>query len=88
LKAEVNVNKFAQRDIKVIVLWGDAGSGKTRFVYDNHKIEDIYKLNVNSNGALWFDGYESQSVLLIDDFNGWIQYRDLLTILDRYPYRC
>lgn len=75
-------------DIKVIALIGKAGSGKTRFVYDNHPLTDIYKLNTNSNGTLWFDGYTDESVLLIDDFYGWIKYTDLLTILDIYPYRC
>lgn len=75
-------------DIKVILLHGKPGSGKTRYVYDNHDIEDIYKLNTNSNGTLWFDGYDNQSVLLIDDFKGWIKYTELLTLLDIYPYRC
>lgn len=80
--------KPVQRDIRVYVLIGPPGCGKTRHVYDGHDINDIYKLNTNSNGTLWFDGYTNQTVLLIDDFKGWIKYTDLLTILDRYPYRC
>lgn len=76
------------RKIDVTVLIGKPGSGKTRYVYDNFDINDIYKLNTNSNGTLWFDGYENQPILLIDDFKGWIRYTELLTILDIYPYRC
>lgn len=72
------------RETEVIVLWGEAGSGKTRYVYDNYNIEDIYSLP-DSDGTIWFDGYRGQSVLLIDDFYGGIKYSYLLKILDRYP---
>nr|WAE42283.1 MAG: replication associated protein [Cressdnaviricota sp.] len=81
-----NLNIEKNREIEVTAIIGKPGSGKTRFVYENET--DIYKLNTNSNGTLWFDGYEGQKVLLIDDFKGWIKYTDMLTILDRYPYRC
>src|SRR6185503_7283590 len=76
------------RKIKVSVLIGPPGCGKTRKVYDNHDITDIYKLNTSTNGTLWFDGYVGQRILLIDDFKGWIKFTELLTILDVYPYRC
>lgn len=39
-------------NIAVIAIIGNPGSGKTRYIYDNHKIEDIYKLNTNTNGTL------------------------------------
>ena len=48
----------------------------------------VYKLNQPSNNSLWFDGYNGEKVLLIDDFSGWVKYRELLTLLDGYPYRC
>nr|WAE42315.1 MAG: replication associated protein [Cressdnaviricota sp.] len=76
------------REINVTAIIGTPGSGKTRFIYDNNSWDNIYKLNTNTNGTLWFDGYEGQEILLIDDFKGWIKYTELLTILDRYPYRC
>jgi len=80
--------KPQMRTINVIVLIGPAGTGKTRYAYDHHPIEDIFNLQENQNGSLWFDGYNRQPVLLIDDFNGWINYKVLLNILDRYPFRC
>lgn len=80
--------KIGLRNIEVNVLIGKPGCGKTRSVYDKFDILDIYKLNTNTNNTLWFDGYTGQSVLLIDDFKGWIKYTELLTILDIYPYRC
>lgn len=73
------------REVKTLVYWGPTGTGKTRKAMEE---ESVYKLNTNSNGRLWFDGYEGESVLLLDDYYGWIRYGELLTILDGYPYRC
>lgn len=73
------------RDVEVHVYYGPTGTGKTRKAMSN---PSVYKLNTNSNGTLWFDGYEGEEVLILDDFYGWIKYGELLTILDGYPYRC
>lgn len=71
----------------VTLLWGDPGTGKTRAVYDEHGLEDVYTLTTGASGAVWFDGYEGQPVLLIDDFRGFIPFQFLLKILDIYPLR-
>lgn len=76
----------AWRDLQVHVLYGETGTGKTRYVYANYPIESIYKLDVANN--LWWDGYHGENVLLIDDFYGWIKYGQLLNVLDGYPFRC
>nr|WAE42297.1 MAG: replication associated protein [Cressdnaviricota sp.] len=91
IKQSFDLKKYSKSmrpNLEVIVLEGPAGCGKTRYAYETFGIENIYKLNTNSNGTLWFDGYEHESILLIDDFKGWIKYTELLTILDIYPYRC
>lgn len=75
----------AWRDVLVLVYWGATGTGKTRRAMEE---PSVYKLNQNTNGTLWFDGYDGQTTLLIDDYYGWIKYGELLTILDGYPYRC
>lgn len=62
------------RDVRTLVLWGETGLGKTRFAYENYALEEIYKLT-EPEGKLWWDGYDGQPVLLIDDFSGWIKYR-------------
>jgi len=72
--------KPLNRAIQVIVLWGDAGSGKSRWAYDNYP--DLY----SKPPSKWWDGYTGQSTILLDDFYGYIQYSELLNILDRYPY--
>lgn len=75
-----------RKDLAVTVYWGEAGTGKTRRVYDTHGIDNVFTV-VADNGACWFDGYEGQDVLLIDDFKGWIAYSMLLKLLDIYPLR-
>lgn len=66
----------------VIVLWGDAGVGKSRSVYDYHAAESIY----SHPGEKWFDGYHGQPTVLFDDFNGGeFKLTYLLKLIDRYP---
>lgn len=72
---------------KVNVLIGKSGSGKTRYIYDKHDIEEIYKYcpSGGSRNAVWFDGYEGQKIILIDDFCGEFDWVLLLNILQKYP---
>lgn len=75
------------RNLEVHVLWGDPGTGKTRSVYDEHGFQSVYTLTTSANGAVWFDGYDGQEILLIDDFRGFIPFQFFLKILDIYPLR-
>lgn len=68
---------------EVHVRWGAPGSGKTRYVYEAHAIEDIW----THGGGRWFDGYDGHKVALFDDFYGGIPLSLLLRITDRYPMR-
>lgn len=71
-------------DLEVVVVFGPPGSGKSKAVWD--RFPDAYTLTVNPGGQLWWDGYESQETVLIDDFSGaGIPYRTLLRYLDVYP---
>lgn len=79
-------NKF--RDIKTTILVGDAGTGKTKYVYDKYEAKEIFKIDSYDDKKFLFNGYMGEKILLIDDFNGGIQYTKLLHILDRYPYKC
>lgn len=73
--------KPKHRDVEVIVLWGDAGSGKSRWAYENYP--DLY----SKPPGKWWNDYTGQEVLLLDDYYGYIPYHELLNVLDRYPYR-
>jgi hypothetical protein len=75
------------KEVEVHVLYGDAGAGKTRYVYDKHGPENVYRLCQGNGGNIWFDGYTQQKVLLIDDYYGWLKYSKFLQIIDNYKIR-
>lgn len=67
----------------VIWIYGPAGCGKTRQVYDEHGVDNVY-----SKVDGWYDGYVGQPVFLIDDFDEYTMgTKELLRLLDRYPYQ-
>lgn len=77
-----NPTKKSRDPPEVYVYWGDTGTGKTRSVYDENTVEEIWVYPGNN----WFDGYIGQSVALFDEFSGSsIALTTLLRILDRYP---
>lgn len=68
--------------------WGDTGTGKTRAAYEMMSEDNIYIQNgPNSrNGAMWWDGYMGQKVVVLDDYRPWwCPFSFLLRLLDRYP---
>lgn len=70
---------------KVIWLYGNSGTGKTRYAYDNY--ENIYR-KTNSTGK-WFEGYDAHENVLLDDIKDLSKeyYSFLLELLDRYEVR-
>jgi hypothetical protein len=75
------------KEVEVNVLYGDAGAGKTRFVYDKYGHENVYRLCQGNAGNVWFDGYTQQKILLIDDYYGWLKYSTFLQLIDNYKIR-
>lgn len=77
--------------VKVYVLYGDPGTGKTFSAINTFgKSGDYFKLDCTSTkyGSLWFDGYEGQKVLVLDDFDeGVCSVSFLKNLLDKYKLR-
>jgi len=79
-----------------VVLWlhGETGTGKTRSCYElgralvsgEEPLDDIW---ISSGSLRWFDGYDGQSVAIIDDFRSKdvANFAFLLRLLDRYPFK-
>lgn len=74
--------------VRVITLFGSTGTGKTyaavNLIAQN---TDYFILTAPSakNSQLWFDGYQGQHILIIDDFNGdCIPFNYMLRLLDVY----
>lgn len=80
-----------ERGVKVIVLYGPTGKGKT-YAAVNYLAggKDYYICEAPSHkdSKVWFDGYEDQKTLILDDFQGdFCAYRYLLRLLDKYKLK-
>jgi len=73
-------------DLRVVVLVGPPGCGKTRAVYDLAGTTSVYTLT-QSASTTWWNGYQAHPTLLLDDYYGWISWGELLKVLDIYQYR-
>lgn len=73
------------RDVTTTVLCGEAGSGKTSYVYKKYGYDNVFKFDAKHAKTDFWGDYDGEEVLLIDDFNGWIQYSYMLQVLDGHP---
>lgn len=74
-------SKESRPDLKVFVIYGEPGTGKTRYVFTKHN--NVY---ICPDPTLtWFDGYDGEEVVLIDDYRGDGKSAFLLRLLDIYP---
>lgn len=79
LKAKSPPKKI-RRDLKVYLLEGPHGTGKTHWAYA--KFPNLYAVPIGKD--FWLDGYHGEDVVLLDDFNGQLRLIDLLRLIDIY----
>lgn len=70
-----------QTEVEVII--GPPGVGKTYYV--QHKYPNAFWLSQPNGGTLWFDGYDGQEVVVIDEFYGWMQRALFQRCVDSSP---
>lgn len=79
-------NRSGRRnDIEVELRHGQTGTGKTQGVLDKHGDENVFIIDFN--GTEWWDGYDGEKIILIDDYNNDIKINRLLRLLDKYKVR-
>lgn len=72
--------------MQVIVLYGPTGTGKTRAAYDFFG-ESLYSLPSKKGSGTYWDGYDGQETVLIDEVYGSRFSRaEFLCLLDRYQH--
>ena len=71
---------YIKKDVQVY--WGPTGCGKTRKAFEENP--GAYMLNQSPTGC-WWDGYDGEECVIIDEFRGWIPFAQLLRITDGYP---
>jgi len=66
---------------EIRVYWGDTGTGKTRSA-----VEEFPSAFIVSEGVsgFWWDGYDGEETVIMDEFRGNIPLSHLLRILDGY----
>lgn len=74
-----------RQNLKVYWFYGDTGTGKSKKVHDLvlENPDDVY---FKSPESIWFDGYDGQRTVVLDDFRkNWMTFGFLLRVLDVYP---
>lgn len=72
--------KNGYRELSIIYLYGEHGTGKTRYVLEQHG-EDVFRVTDYKNA---FDNYGGQKVICFDGYNGDFSLRNLLTYTEGY----
>lgn len=79
------------RNVDVKILSGPTGCGKTsKYLYDDkgNYLEDVFNINCSElTDRCWFDGYEGQTTLILDEFRNDIKLGKLLSLLDGHICR-
>lgn len=71
-----------QQKIEVINYYGESGAGKSKAVYKENT--EVYR----PVSFKWWEGYDGQKVVLIDDWRPeWCSFTELLFLTDLYPFR-
>jgi hypothetical protein len=71
------------RDVKATFVYGNARFGKTTYIYDAYPMADICRVNNYYKGT--FEGYNSQKVLVLDEFTGKVDITFMNNLLDKFP---
>lgn len=73
------------REVNVLVAYGPPGSGKSWFAQTYDTPENTFAIpDIRHKERLNLDGYAGQRTLLIEDYDGAIDFRSLLRMLDVY----
>lgn len=78
--AEKN-NRKQFRKVEVEWVWGDTDHGKTRYGFEN---TDFL---IKGAELKWWDGYNGESSICIDEYDSDIPITRMLNLLDGYPLR-
>jgi len=82
LAASLSKPKEAWREVTVFVYWGKTRSGKTRAAMESLCSDGRLPYCMPLSSGFWFDGYDGEDTLVIDDFYGQIKFSDMLRLLD------
>lgn len=69
-----------------LVYWGPSGTGKSRHALELGGDSQYWlQQPKHSGGDVWWDGYDGQKVVVIDEMGGWLPRVLCQRLIDRYP---
>ena len=83
-----DINKSKLRKVETFSIWGPPGTGKSMKVWNLINSNRFFKLDAGMTrvgGTCWFDGYNGERILWIDEGIQNIDPLNALQILDIYP---
>ncbi|RJX25294.1 MAG: replication protein [Acholeplasma sp.] len=86
IRQEIVEENFANavRNLEVTYIFGDPGTGKTRYVLEKHGFENVYRITDYTHP---FDQYQGEDVIVFEEFRSSLKIDDMLHYLDIYPFR-
>jgi len=80
----VRENQFKDnfRDVEVVYVFGETGTGKTRGVMETYGYSNVFRVTDYEHP---FDGYKGQDVIAFEEFRSSLKIQDMLNYLDGYP---
>lgn len=67
---------------KGVWYWGETGVGKSHKAFRNFTPETHYIKDLN---VQWWDNYEQQPIVVLNEFRGQIKFGELLDLVDKWP---
>ncbi|MVB11979.1 hypothetical protein CAFE_27080 [Caprobacter fermentans] len=71
------------RILETTYIYGATGLGKTRFVMERYGYENVCQITGYQHGC--FDKYQSEDVIVFDEFSSSLKIQDMNNLLDGYP---
>lgn len=74
---------------KVVICYGESGTGKSSYIMRNGVGPDEpYQAKwPGRSGKWWWDNYEGQETVCLDEFRHQIKYSNMLTLIDRHQWK-
>jgi len=85
VKQELTAEKFRDkfRTLEVTYIQGATEMGKTRYVMEKYGYKNVCQITGYQNGC--FDKYQSEDILILDEFAHSFKIQDMNNFLDGYP---
>lgn len=74
-------NRKEFRKVEVEVLWGETGTGKTKTAMETAEFK------IHADQLKWWDGYDGEKIICIDEYDSSIRLTEMLGLLDGYQLR-